>query len=57
MFNCAKWPNSVVIFNSNATFGESAYVGKMIYGVCMAFQPNKWLVPGMYGMGGVVVRI
>ncbi len=23
----------------------------------MDFQPNKWLVPGMVGMGGVVVRI
>ncbi len=55
-----NWPNSVVIFINNGTFARRAHVGKIIYGVCptlgMSFQSFKWLVPGMVGMGGVVVR-
>ncbi len=53
----AIWPKSVVIFINNATFFKSAYVGKIIYGLCMSIQPNKWLVPDMVGMVGVVVKI
>ncbi len=47
----------VIFINNSTTFAKSAYVGKIINGVRMAFQPNKWLVPGMVGMEGVVVRI
>ncbi len=48
-----KCPNSVVIFINNASFAKSAYVmwprSSTLWG--MAFQPNKWLVPGMVGIG------
>ncbi len=48
----------MVIFLDNATFVKRAFVGKIIYVLWgMEFQPNKWLVPGMDGVGGVAARI
>ncbi len=54
MINKPNWPSSVVILINNATFARSAYVGKIINGVWPFSQSS---VPGMFGVGGVVVRI
>ncbi len=53
--NAAKWPNLVVIIINKATFAKRAYVGKIIYWVWPFSQTG--LIPGMVGMGVVVVRI
>ncbi len=42
------------MFIDKATFAKRAYVGKIIYLWDVAFQPSKWLVPVMVGMGGGV---
>ncbi len=44
----------MVIFIDNATFAKNGSYGEdHLWG--MYFQSNKWLVPGMVSMGGVVV--
>ncbi len=42
------------VFINNATFAKKSCGQSNLWG--MPCQPNKWYVPGMLGMAGVVVR-